>query len=127
MTKTGNFHSRSNFIRKAFRPVLVRARARAAAESAESKEILRVFPNVTFHALRHTHASMLLARGRNIREVSERLGHSSPELTLRVYAHLMPGMGKQTAGVLDVMFGSEAAAPRENSCSLATSGTRVSP
>jgi integrase len=58
-----------------------------------------------FHALRHTHASILLARGRSIRAVSERLGHSNPELTLRVYAHLMPGDGKETARVLDLMFG----------------------
>jgi hypothetical protein len=37
--------------------------------------------------------------------VSERLGHGNPELTLRVYAHLMPGDGKETARVLEQMFG----------------------
>jgi integrase len=88
VTRTGNFMSRSNLVRQVHRPMLHRAGL------AERK----------FHALRHTHASTLLARGRSIRAVSERLGHGSPELTLRVYAHLMPGDGRETARVLDQVF-----------------------
>ena len=34
-----------------------------------------------------------------------RCGRENPELTLRVYAHLMPGDGKEPARVLDRMFG----------------------
>jgi integrase len=41
-----------------------------------------------FHALRHTHASALIAAGQDVVRVSRRLGHSSPTITLRVYAHL---------------------------------------
>jgi integrase len=89
VTRTGNFIGKSNLVRQVHKPLL-----RAAG-----------LPASKFHALRHTHASTLLARGRNIREVSERLGHSSPELTLRVYAHLMPGTGRETAKVLDAVFG----------------------
>jgi integrase len=89
VTKTSNFISKSNLIRHVHRPLIKRAG----------------LPEYKFHALRHTHASMLLGRGRNIREVSDRLGHSSPELTLRVYAHVMPGAGKETAKMLDQMFG----------------------
>lgn len=42
-----------------------------------------------FHAFRHHCASMLLADGRNIVQVSRWLGHHSPAFTLAVYAHLL--------------------------------------
>ncbi len=43
---------------------------------------------VTPHALRHTFASLLIAQGRDPVFVADQLGHSSPAITLRVYAHL---------------------------------------
>jgi integrase len=43
---------------------------------------------LTPHELRHTHASWLLADGVDIRVISERLGHSDPAFTLRVYTHV---------------------------------------
>jgi integrase len=43
---------------------------------------------VTFHALRHTHASQLIAAGIDVVKISKRLGHASPTITLEVYAHL---------------------------------------
>ena len=42
-----------------------------------------------FHSFRHACASMLIADGRNIVQVSRWLGHHSPSFTLDVYAHLM--------------------------------------
>lgn len=45
-------------------------------------------PEVTFHALRHTHASQLIDEGVNIVTISRRLGHAKPDITLRIYAHL---------------------------------------
>ena len=45
-------------------------------------------PKVMFHALRHSHASALIAGGLDVVTVSRRLGHGSPVVTLRVYAHL---------------------------------------
>jgi len=45
-------------------------------------------PPVMFHALRHTHASALIAAGLDVVTVSRRLGHASPTVTLTVYAHL---------------------------------------
>ena len=45
-------------------------------------------PHVTMHGLRHTCASMLIAKGVPIAEVSSQLGHSSIDITLRTYTHL---------------------------------------
>lgn len=44
---------------------------------------------VTFHALRHTHASILLFNGVNILTVSKRLGHSSVNTTQSTYLHII--------------------------------------
>jgi integrase len=58
-----------------------------------SKEWARVataiaFDGLTFHALRHTHASQLIGAGVDIVTISRRLGHAKPDITLRIYAHL---------------------------------------
>jgi integrase len=44
-----------------------------------------------FHILRHTYASMRLARGVNMLALSRALGHHSPAFTLSVYCHLLEG------------------------------------
>ena len=44
---------------------------------------------VTFHSLRHTHASQLIASGMDPVTISRRLGHGSPTITLTVYGHLI--------------------------------------
>jgi integrase len=45
-------------------------------------------PPVNLHALRHTHASQLIASGMDVLTISRRLGHGSPMITLGVYGHL---------------------------------------
>ena len=54
-------------------------------------------PKLTFHSLRHFHASMLLQSGMNPAVVAERLGHSSAAITLSVYAHCLPGWQRGAA------------------------------
>lgn len=44
---------------------------------------------VTFHSLRHSCASAMLAAGAPITEVQHRLGHASPAIKLHVYAHFL--------------------------------------
>lgn len=44
---------------------------------------------ITFHGLRHTHASILISNGVDISYISERLGHKDITITLRVYSHLL--------------------------------------
>ena len=46
-------------------------------------------PTARFHDLRHTHASILLAHGVPITDVSRRLGHSKVSVTLDVYGHVI--------------------------------------
>ncbi|WP_342355415.1 tyrosine-type recombinase/integrase [Leuconostoc suionicum] len=44
---------------------------------------------ITFHGLRHTHASFLLLQDIVIQYVSERLGHADVNTTLSTYTHLL--------------------------------------
>lgn len=44
-------------------------------------------PHVTFHGLRHTHASILLAMGMDIVSVADQMGHGSIEMLIKTYAH----------------------------------------
>ncbi len=52
---------------------------------------------ITFHGLRHTSATLLLAAGEPAKTVSERLGHSSVAFTLDRYVAVLPTMQKQAA------------------------------
>jgi integrase len=53
-----------------------------------------------FHDLRHAFASMTLADGVSIKEVQTLMGHSSPVVTLSVYARSMEGLGRQAVNAL---------------------------
>ena len=53
------------------------------------------------HDLRHHHATALIENGVHIKAVQNRLGHSSPSLTMKVYAHVSPQMDKDAADVYD--------------------------
>lgn len=57
-------------------------------------------PEVTFHALRHTHASVLIRKGVDILTISRRLGHYKPSVTLDVYGHLISGADKAAADAI---------------------------
>ena len=56
------------------------------------------------HALRHYYASVLLARGVDIRALSEYLGHHDPGFTLRTYVHLMPDADGRARQAVDGDF-----------------------
>jgi integrase len=66
----------------------------AQASRALGKDQL---PRIRLHDLRHTHATLLLAAGEPVKVVSEHLGHASATITLTVYQHVHPGMGRQAA------------------------------
>nr|WP_277601333.1 site-specific integrase [Brevibacillus marinus] len=54
-------------------------------------------PQIGLHDLRHTHATLLLKLGENPKVVSERLGHSTVQMTLDIYSHVLPDMQKSAA------------------------------
>lgn len=60
---------------------------------------------IRFHDLRHTHASLLFSQNVHPKIVQERLGHSSIEITLDTYSHMLPNMQETAAQKLDEMFG----------------------
>ncbi len=61
-------------------------------------------PDISFHALRHTAATLLLVQGTHPKVVQERLGHSTIAMTLDIYSHLIPSMGRAAADQLDALF-----------------------
>jgi integrase len=58
-------------------------------------------PQVRFHDLRHTCATVLLAKNVNPKIVSEMLGHATIAITLDTYSHVLPNMGDAAAGAMD--------------------------
>lgn len=64
-------------------------------------------PKLRLHDLRHTFASLLIAGGANVVFVSRQLGHASPDITLRVYAHLFDAAehAQRASSALEASFG----------------------
>ena len=78
-----------NIINRFFKPLLKRAE----------------LPDIRWHDLRHTYATLLLARGTHPTYVQKPLGHASVQLTLDRYSHWMPSMGRNTAEGIDAALG----------------------
>ena len=61
-------------------------------------------PRVMFHALRHSHASALIAAGLDVVTVSRRLGHATPVVTLTTYAHLFQKTDTAAASAIETIL-----------------------
>ncbi|XVV04964.1 tyrosine-type recombinase/integrase [Actinosynnema sp. CA-248983] len=72
------------------------------------------------HALRHYYASLLLAQGVSIKELSEFLGHHDPAFTLRIYTHLMPSSYLRARMAVDQTFGADTATKEESTSDAST-------
>jgi integrase len=66
-------------------------------DAAESLDV----PGVTFHGLRHTHASQLIDAGVDIVTISKRLGHAKPSVTLAIYAHMFKTDDSKAAAAIN--------------------------
>jgi hypothetical protein len=58
-------------------------------------------PDIRFHDLRHTAATLMLQQGVHPKVVQERLGHSNIALTLNTYSHVLPSMQDAAAEKMD--------------------------
>jgi len=58
-------------------------------------------PHINFHGLRHISATLLIAEGVNLKNVSRRLGHSSVSTTGNIYAHALQSVDREAASKLD--------------------------
>ncbi len=61
-------------------------------------------PRVRFHDLRHTAASLLIAAGVPLVEVSMLLGHSELRVTADLYSHLQQQTAAKAASDMDALF-----------------------
>jgi len=103
-TKEGRAVRHGLFMREFYRPAIVgdpdnedKSKRRPAALPAEKA-------NLTFHDLRHTCASLLIAKGSPLLYVSKRLGHASITTTNDQYGHMFPSVEASLADALDEMY-----------------------
>jgi len=75
----------TNLRRRSFAPLLERAG----------------LPQIRFHDLRHTCATLLLSCNIHPKYVQELLGHANIAITLDTYSHVLPGMGNQAAKAME--------------------------
>jgi integrase len=64
-------------------------------------------PDMRFHDLRHSAATILLVAGVHPKVVQERLGHSTIAMTMDIYSHVMPSMQQEVAEKIDDLFKQE--------------------
>ncbi len=81
--------SRADLITRSFKPLLRQAG----------------LPDLRFHDLRHTCATLLLGKGVHVKLVQELLGHSTIAVTLDTYSHVLPGMDDRLADTMDDALG----------------------
>ena len=74
-----------NVRRRVFQPALTKAKLR----------------HVRIHDLRHTYASLLIQQGESLAYVRDQMGHSSIQVTVDVYGHLVPGSNRAAVDRLD--------------------------
>jgi integrase len=58
-------------------------------------------PQIRFHDLRHSAATLLLVQGVHPRIVMDILGHSSIAQTMNTYSHVIPSAQRQAAFEMD--------------------------
>jgi integrase len=88
-TNVGTPFNPENIVKRSFKPLLEKAG----------------LPEIRFHDLRHTFATLLLGRGVHPKMVQELLGHATIAMTLDTYSHYLPSMGDQASGAMRDAFG----------------------
>jgi integrase len=90
-----------------------KGRGMAVGAGLHPRNVLRVLhhlldaaelPHVRFHDLRHSAASLLIAEGVQLAEVSMLLGHSELRITADLYAHLQRQTASKAARLMDALL-----------------------
>ncbi len=84
-SEVGTSVLRQNLVRRSFKPLLRKAG----------------LPDIPFHNLRHTFATILFERGKHPKSVQMMMGHASVKITLDTYSHVVPGMDDGIADEMD--------------------------
>jgi integrase len=84
-------------------------------EFAKVAGMVKGVPRIRFHDIRHSHATELLSAGVHPKIAQERLGHSSINVTLDLYSHVVQTMQEDAAAKLDLAFRSATVVPRSQS------------
>jgi integrase len=87
-TLVGTPLNRHNVFSRSFKPLLRRAG----------------LPDIPFHALRHSFATLMLAGGEHSKVVQEMMGHSGIRVTMDFYSHVLPDMQKEAVYRLGMML-----------------------
>lgn len=59
---------------------------------------------LNFHSLRHASASCQIALGIHPKEIQDRLGHSSMNITMSIYSHIFQANKVELANKLETIF-----------------------
>lgn len=91
----------------------------ARSPRAFTKEFKRLavkagMPDITFHGLRHSHATQLLKSGIHPKVAQERLGHSTIATTMDLYSHVTKSMQEDAAACVDDALRAALSKPNEN-------------
>lgn len=95
-----------NVVRRDFRRVQeLRALWEDLRRQGVAEEHLpKPLPHITFHDLRHAHASYLARAGVPAKVAQERLGHATPHFTLQVYTHTLAGQQEAAAHAVEALL-----------------------
>jgi len=100
--EAGSFIHASNFNRRVWQPLLKKAK----------------LPRVTFHSLRHSGNSILAQQGLSLPLLQQRLGHSTPTVTIAIYSHVGAEEGRKGAALIgSLLSGAKPGATRATEAS----------
>jgi integrase len=87
-SRVGTPMNAKNLIARSFKPLLKRAG----------------LPDIRFHDLRHTFATLMLRNGEHPKVVQEMLGHATIAITMDTYSHVLPNMQRDAVERLGALL-----------------------
>ncbi len=91
----------NNFVRRHFKPAIGAANEQLVKTARAGERPALLPEGLRFYDLRHSCASLLIAKGASVKAVQKQLGHKSAAMTLDVYGHLWPDETERLAERMD--------------------------